>query len=359
MRALSPLGMPMSSTKRALMAVAILVCLLVAGVVLALYRLHRSSPLRPIGVISFVAKPTPDILSQLPAQAPLIAYADVTALRNLPDSPLKALLGLAQNDANADREYKAFVRDTGFDYTRDLDKVSISYWPSSLAAGTVGITQNRALAIADGRFDPPKIKAYALRSGKVVTRGPQSVYEIPGDPPVAFAFLSPTRIALASGRNAVGLLPESNSSAPSAREPVMEALIHRVSAAPLFAVLRTDALPNTFYSSLSNSPQLAQFARSVKDLSLASAPQGNAWDVAVDAECDSIRSAFEIATLLETSRMFGSMALNDPKTRAQMTKEQAEVLAALLREAKVTHEGVWVRVHFGITAEMMRLAASR
>jgi hypothetical protein len=351
--------MPMSSTKRALIAVGIIVCLLVAGALLGLYRLRRQSQLPPFGGISFPAKAPPDILSQLPAQAPMIAYADVKTLRDLPDSPLKVLLGLASSDPNADREYKAFVRDTGFDYTRDLDKVSMSYWPMSVAARPGGIEQNRALAIADGRFDQQKIKAYALRSGKVVRRGAQSVYEIPGNPPVSFEFLSPTRIALASGRNSASLLPDSNSPASSAREPAMQALIDRVLGAPVFAVVRTDALPNTFYSSLSNSPQLAQFARSVKDLSLAGAPKGNELQVALDAECDSIKNAFEIATLLETSRMFGSMALADPKIRAQMTKEQAEALTALIREAKVTHEGVWVRINFAVTAEMMRLAASR
>jgi hypothetical protein len=323
-----------------------------------LYGLHRQSQLRPIGVISFVAR-TPDILSQLPPQAPAVAYADVSALRNLPDSPLKAMLGLANSDPSADREYRNFVHDTGFDYTRDLDKVGIAYWPASLAAAPGGIEQNRALAIADGRFNPQKIKAYALRTGKVVTRGAQSVYEIPGNPPVSFKFLSPARIALASGRNAENLLPESDSPTSPAREPAMQALIRRVSGAPIFAVMRTDALPSTFYSSLSRSPQLAQFARSVKDLSLAGAPEGNELQVALDAQCDSIKSAFEIATLLETSRMFGTMALDDPKTRAQMTKEQAEVLAALLHEAKVTHDGVWVRINLGITVEMTRLAAAR
>jgi hypothetical protein len=351
--------MPISSTKRSLIAVAILMCLLIAGAMLALHRLHRQSQLPPISAIRFPAKAPPDTLSQLPPQAPMIGYADVKTLRNLPDSPLKVLLGLASSDPNADREYKAFVRDTGFDYTRDLDKVSMSYWPTSVAATPSGIEQNRALAIADGRFDHQKINAYALRSGKVVTRGAQSVYEIPGNPPVSFEFLSPTRMALASGRNAESLLPNSNSPASSAREPAMQALIDRVSGAPVFAVVRTEALPNTFYSSLSNSPQLAQFARSVKDLSLAGAPQGKELQVALDAECDSIKNAFEIATLLETSRMFGSMALEDPKMRTQMTKEQAEALAALIREAKITHDGVWVRINLAITAEMTRLLASR
>lgn len=350
--------MPLSSTKRALIAVAAIVCVLVAAAVIALRRLHHESHPGTVALFRLPTEP-PDILSLLPPEAPASAYADITALRKLPASPLNAALGLTQSDPHADREYRAFVRDTEFDYTRDLDTVAIAYWPENLSSTREEIDLNRALSIADGRFDQQKIKKYALRTGKLVKRGAQSIYEVPGNPPVAFEFLSATRIAIGSGPNADALLPGSNSSTLGAREPAMQALVRRVSGAPIFAVMRTDAIPSTFYSNLKNQAQLAQIVRSVKDISLAGAPQGNDLQVALDAECNSARSAFELTALLETSRMLGSMALADPKIRADLTKEQAEFLATVLREAKITHDSVWVRVNFNVTPGMMQLALSR
>jgi len=350
--------MPLSSTKRALIAAIIIVCVLAAAAAIALHRFHRELQLRPVAVFNFPTK-TPDILTLLPANAPAIAYADVTALRNLPDLPVNAALGLAQSDPHADREYRAFVRDTGFDYTRDLDKVAVAYWPENVSATRGGIEQNRALSIADGRFNQQKITSYALRTGKAVKRNAQSMYLVPGNPPVAFEFLSSSRIALASGPNADVLLPGSNKSVSSARDPAMQELVHRVSGAPIFAVVRTDAIPSSFYSGLKNQAQLAEIVRSVKDVSLAGAPLGNDLQIALDAECDSTRSALGLTVLLETSRMLGSMALTDPKIRNDLTKEQAEFLATVLREAKVTHDGAWVRINFSVTPQMMQLATSR
>jgi hypothetical protein len=349
--------MPLSSTKRALIAAIIIVCVLAAAAAIALHRSHHESQLRPVVVSNFPTK-TPDILTLLPANAPAIGYADVTALRSLPDLPLNAALGLTKSDPHADREYRAFVRDTGFDYTRDLDKVAIAYWPENVAATRGGIQQNRALSIADGRFDQQRITSYALRRGKIVKRNTQPMYEVPGNPSVAFEFPSSTRIALASGPNADALLSGSDKSVSSARDPAMQALVRRVSGAPIFAVVRTDAIPSSFYSGLKNQAQLAEIVRSVKDISLAGAPMGKDLQIALDAECDSTRSALGLTVLLETSRMLGSIALTDPKIRSDLTKEQAQFLATVLRQAKVTHDGAGVRINFTVTPEMMQLATS-
>jgi hypothetical protein len=340
--------MPITARKRALLATAALVCLAAAGAGLYLYRQHR-----PLAGAS--AGSAPDILSQLPAGAPAIAYIDVAALRQLQDSPLAAVLGLAKPGPGGDREYEAFVRDTGFDYTRDLDRVAIAFWPTNPSAPAGGLAENRVLAIASGRFDQQKIEAYALRSGKAITRGAQSLYEMPGKPPVSFAFLSPMRIVLASGKGAEDLLPLANSPALDA---AMQQRIARVAGAPIFAVARTDDLPNSFYANFRNSPQLERLARSVRGLSLAGQPDGDEIRTALDAECDSMTSAIEIATLLDGFRMIGSMALADPKTRREMTKEQAALLDALVRQAKVTHQDRWVRLRLDITPAMLAVSAS-
>ncbi|HXO04669.1 MAG TPA: hypothetical protein VN884_03445, partial [Candidatus Sulfotelmatobacter sp.] len=80
---------------------------------------------------------------------------------------------------------------------------------------------------------------------------------------------------------------------------------------------------------------------------------GNSMNLALDAESDSMKNAFEISTLLDTFRMVGSMALHDPKMRGQMTRQQAAFLAALLAQTKVAHQDKWVRLSLQITPEML------
>src|SRR5580700_5720840 len=199
--------MAMSSTTRAWIVVAILLVGLLGGAA-ALYFWHNR-PLPPI--VSTVpgapaAAPPSDILSELPPDAPVVAYIDAASLRSLQNSPLAAALGLASPGPQADRDYANFVRDTGFDYTRDLDHAAIAVWPAGVGTPDNVLGEDRVLAIADGRFDQQKIKAYALRTGKEIAGGPQPAYEVPGNPLVCLTFLSPTRIALASGRNSTELL---------------------------------------------------------------------------------------------------------------------------------------------------------
>src|ERR1700687_5130212 len=129
---------------------------------------------------------TPNILNELPPDAPIVAYIDVAAMRKLQTSTLAAILGLTGTNPVADKEYAKFVSDTGFDYTRDLNAVAIALWPSGLESSSKSANENRVLAIAEGRFDQQKIKAYALRTGKIVMRGNYSIYSVPGDPAVAF-----------------------------------------------------------------------------------------------------------------------------------------------------------------------------
>lgn len=332
------------ATKRALITVLVLVCL---GAAAAGFYLHRARSPLPAGA---AANPgaAPSVLSELPPDAPGLAYIDVAALRGLQGSPLAAMLGLAGASPETDRDYADFVRATGFDYTRDLDKTTIAFWLAS-RIGPAGIF-DRAVAIADGRFDQPKIKAYALRTGHVIARDDESIYVVPGNPPDAFEFLSPTRIVLASGKDPVNLLGPFKS---SPRDPATQALIARVSAASLFAVARTDNLPPTFYSVFRSYPQLEQLARNIQGLTLAGQPKASDLQLTLDAQCDSMTHAIETSTLLDGLRMLGSMALSDPKTRREMTRDQAAFATALLGQAKITHQDRWVRLTLDVTPAML------
>ena len=336
--------MPTPAAKRVLIALVVLICLAAAATGFYLHRARRPLP------AAAAANPgaAPSVLSELPADAPALAYIDVAALRKLQGSPLAAVLGLAGASPASDRDYANFVRATGFDYTRDLDKAAIAFWPAG-RIGSAGIF-DRAVAIADGRFDRAKIEAYALRTGRVIARGSESIYVVPGNPPDAFEFLSPTRIMLASGKDPVSLLGPFQS---RPRDPVTQALIDRVSAASLFAVARTDNLPSTFYSVFHSYPQLEGLARNIQGLTLAGQPKASDLQLTLDAQCDSMTHAIEVSTMLDGLRMLGSMALSDPKTRREMTRDEVALATAVLAEAKLTHQDRWVRLTFDVTPTML------
>jgi hypothetical protein len=352
--------MSTNSTRRALIVLAVFLLLILAAVGGFYYWQHRPLPpmVSPVAGVA-VSGPEPGILSELPSDAPVIAYVDVAALRKLQNSPLAAVLGLTSPGPRADREYAAFVRDTGFDYQRDLDHAGVAMWPAGFGTPNNVLGDDRVLSIADGRFDQQKIKAYALRTGRATTSGAHEVFEVPGNPPVSVEFLSPTRIALASGKNASTLLAAINASGSVPRDPVLQSRIERVASAPIFAVARTAQLPVSFYANFHNAPQLEALIRSIQALTLAGQPDGDNLKVGVDAESDSMKNAMQISFLLETGRMAGSMALSTPDAKRQMTREQIDFLNSLLSDAKITHRDKLVRLNFTVTRDMLAAAPSR
>src|SRR6202011_345851 len=95
-----------------------------------------------------------------PADAKAVFFADLTELR---PTQFAALLFKWAPRPAADAEYAQFVRDTGFDYERDLDRAALAV----IKRGS----DTTFFAVADGRFDRKKITAHALQSGTHEVRG--------------------------------------------------------------------------------------------------------------------------------------------------------------------------------------------
>jgi hypothetical protein len=351
--------LPLSSTKRAWLAAGVLVMLAAAAVTACLHFARRSASTaasKAAGPPIYSASPqqiryTVEVIDELPGDAPGVAYIDVETLRKLQASPLAEILGLRGDPGPEDAEYRKFVRETGFDYTRDLDRAAIAVWFDGLG-DSIGAASadSRACAIADGRFNEGKIRAYALKSGRLRVSGSRIVYEIPGKPFVSFEFLSPARIAIASGTRSTELLARRRQ---TTRDPAFQARIDRVVGAPLFAVLRADALPDSFYANFKSSPQIDSLARTLRTLTLAAQSQRDTLKIVLDGESTSAKDALAISTLLEISRMGASMALPDSKTSAQMSPVQATFMDALVRRSRISHQDRWVRLDFDITPEML------
>ncbi|HXN24485.1 MAG TPA: hypothetical protein VOA41_17230 [Candidatus Dormibacteraeota bacterium] len=305
----------------------------IAGAGIFMYSYAR----RHAGGIAPAADP-PELVELAPVDSTVLLYADVAALRS--SAFVMRLLAMVP-PVTKDRDYAEFVRATGFDYERDLDRLVLAM----LDEGKNAVTT----AIVDGRFDQKKIAAYALRTGKLEKQTSGDVYLIPAKSPgktVVIRFLNSNRILLTDSRKLQPASepipkPSANTSERGNRSaPEMQERIARVSGAPLFAVAKLDSAMQKKEFSFHDirSEQLENLARSVRWLSLAARPEGDRVDLALDGECDTAENAQQLAGTLEGLRIMGRMALADPKTGRQMDPATLRVLGTLLRSAEVSRD---------------------
>src|SRR5579864_5810946 len=110
------------------------------------------------------------LLAGMPVDAGAVLFVDLADLR-----PTRFAAELFQwaprTSSDVDAEYSQFLRDTGFDYERDLDRVALAL----LKRGA----DTLFFAVADGRFDRRKISAYALRTGTREVHGSREIFIVP------------------------------------------------------------------------------------------------------------------------------------------------------------------------------------
>ncbi|MFZ0640216.1 MAG: hypothetical protein WA020_10740 [Candidatus Acidiferrales bacterium] len=285
-----------------------------------------------------------DLIQQLPAGAPAIVFVDVAALRA--SSFANELVSLAPTSAQ-DPAYTEFIRATGFDYSRDLDRAAIALWPQT--------SSTSVLALAQGRFDQAKIESYALRFGRLVKTRNHKIYEVREENStrvIRFTFLASGEIALADGPALSQVLGAQNS---HRLDPEMSARVARVSGAPVYAVARTQDLPADLGIDSSHSAQLARLLRSVHAITAAARPAAADLKVSASAECDSTLDAFQLSTALQGLLWMGRAALADSKTQQQIGPQWPAV-DALLKAADISHDGHLVQLRIQITPQMLQAA---
>ncbi len=284
----------------------------------------------------------PDLIALAPAHSSYFFYADLGALRS---SPLLAQLSAAAPPPTADRDYAAFVRATGFDYSRDLDRVLLVVRPGPVGSFTV--------ALAEGRFDRDKIASYVLRTGKIERQNGVDVYVVPTEKPsksITIAFLGANRIALADGPS---LEPVLAAHPPGALEPAMRERLARVAGSTFFAVGQVGQVPEDFSLGGMRSDQFSNLVRSLRWITLAARPEGERLRVAVEGECDTLESARQLAGTLDGLRVLGQALLADPKTRQKLGPENVSGLETLLGAVGVSRDDQRVRVLLELTPEML------
>lgn len=284
------------------------------------------------------------LVDQLPAGASGLIFVNVAALRS---SSFANELSAINPSSGQDPAYSEFVRATGFDYTRDLDRAAVALWPQTSATSV--------LALAEGRFDRSKITRYALRNGRLVKSQGRDIYEIREQNSsrlIRFSFLTPDKIALADGPALSQLL-----GAPNLHrlDPQMSARIARVSDAPLYAVFRTQDLPKDLNLDVSRSAELARLLRSIHAISASGRPSSDNLRFFASAECDSTLKAIQLSAAFQGLLWMGRAALADSKAQQQIGP-QWPALDALLKTADISHNGHMVELRVEITPQILQAA---
>jgi hypothetical protein len=303
------------------------------------------------------------ILSAMPSGASVVVYADFAELRQ---SPFPAELYSWAPQPTIDADYAQFVRATGFDYERDLDRVAIA---------AIKRTQTTEFfAIASGRFDRTKITAYALQSGTREMRSGHEIFSVPlSSPPsnttstaadpqkISFTFLRKDRIALTNSADLVAFLsqPQAGQDAKDWRER-----FERLAGSPGFAVIRQDAAPGSTLATHApggwQSPQLAALLDQLQWITIAGKPDGDRLRVVTEGECTADPASRQLADLLDGVLLLAQAGLNGPQVRQQLAPQAREAYLEMLKSADVSRldrgETKSVRLVFDVTPKFLQAA---
>ncbi len=293
------------------------------------------------------------LLQLVPADATAVIYVDLDELRA---SPFLAELYAWIPHSSEDSEYLQFVRDTGFSYERDLQRVVV-------AISNHGSVTN-IFAIADGKFDRKKIEAFFDRNGKSAQHGKWKAFRLnatANEKPLWVAFLSNERIAFSDFENpSAGVSATPSDSFHGEWNPRFE----RLAGSPLFAVIRQDpsiesalnaAAPGGFHS-----PQLSALLGQLQWISIAGKPDSDQLRVVAEGECLAPLTASQLSDFLQGLLLLAQNGLNDPKLRQKMNPEEREAYLELLKSADIQKidRGEWksVRVMLEITPKFLDIA---
>jgi hypothetical protein len=294
-----------------------------------------------------------EILSLLPADASVVFFADFGELR---PAPFLAQLYAWAPKPQADVEYAQFVKDTGFDYERDLNRIAI-------AVESRG-QDSTLFAIVEGRFDREKVSAYALKDGSSTKMGAREIFSVPGAGTarnISFAFLRNDRIAFTNDANLNVFLD-----AKKRPEGVADwrARFERLAGSPVFAVIRQDASVGAALAEKApgglRSPQLSTLLDQLQWITIAGKPENDRLRVISEGECAAESTARQLADVLNGVVILAEGGLNDPKTRQHLDPAMRAAYLDLLKSAEVSKvdrgDTKSVRLVFEITPGLLEAA---
>ena len=294
-----------------------------------------------------------ETLALMPTDASAILFADFDGLRQ---APFVAKLYAWAPKPQSDADYAQFVKETGFDYERDLQSITIAVEKRG---------QDSALfAVLDGNFDRPKISAYALKDGSAVKTGEREIFSVPvsgTSKKISFVFLRNDRIAATDDSNLAVFLQ-----AKKRTDDVADwrARFERLAGSPVFAVVRQDAAVGTALAAQAprglRSPQLSTLLDQLQWITLAGKPENDRLRVVAEGECTAEATARQLVDLMNGVVILAQLGLNDAKTRQQLDPAAREAYLEVLKSAEVSKidrgDTKSVRLVFDITPGLLEAA---
>ena len=289
-------------------------------------------------------------LSAVPSGASSVVFADFEELRR---SPFATELYNWVPKSQPDAEYAQFLRATGFDYERDLDRIAISVLKDG--------KEIQLFAIAQGRFDRKKIEAYASQSGTYENYGGREIFSVTVNESgrkISFAFLSKDEMALTDAPDLVALLavPSNSSDARDWRERFA-----RVAGSPVFAIMRQDAAAGTALASRTpgglQSPQLSALLDQLQWITLAGKPEERSLRVVAEGESSSEQTSRQLSDVLSGILILAQAGLNGPQTRQQLDPQMRDAYLQIIKGANVSRldrgDTKSVRLVFDVTSSFL------
>lgn len=299
------------------------------------------------------------LLSWMPEDAGAVLFLDLDELRRAPF--FADLLAWAPKP-DADPEYRQFVRDTGFDYEKDLDRLAVGFEQQG--------AQKIFFAVGDGHFDERKIKAYAEKTGAVQKSGGMEILPSPiagSSAHLFFTFLTKRRLAITNSNDFSSWLH----SGKAADDAEWRERFARVAGSPVFAVMRNEALKEAFSADPASqalarkatgglsSPQLSSLLAQLQWLTVAGKPENNKLRVALDAESLEDKNAQQLADLLNGVALLARAGLSNARTQ-QLGAATRESYLALLKSVEVSRidrpDSKSVRLMFDVTPDLLKSA---
>jgi hypothetical protein len=265
------------------------------------------------------------MLGQLPADTDAIFFLDFDALRA---SPFLAQILAWAPQTSEDTEYAQFVKETGFDYERDLDRVAIAIMPA-------GSASNFFLE-AEGRFNRKKIEGCVSKYGKPQTLSGRVFFSLPlgnSTRTAYLTFLRDDRVALSSTPLAFTATAPRRISSEEWSEH-----FRRLAGAPIFGIFHQDSSLLNYAQQVPGgyrSPQLAALLGQLDWLTIAAKPEGEVLRVVADGETGSETTVRQLQEMLGGIVLLVHGGLNEPRTRRDLNPQVREALLGLLDSTEI------------------------
>src|ERR1700687_5618285 len=287
-----------------------------------------------------------ELLKLIPPDSSAVIYADLQELRA--GGFLAEIFSWAPRPP-IDADYAEFLRSTGFDYERDLNRIVIAVQQNKVVQQNNAMQQNLPdtplFAVAEGNFNRAKISAYAAKSGITEKRAGYKIFSAPvnnSSRRLKFTFLRNDCIALTNEPDLVPLLSSAgkNPDTPNTGDlGDWRTRFDRLAGSPLFAVIRQPPATADLLSRQApggwRSPQLSALFNQLQWITLAAKPDATGFRLVNESGRTPQKHTRQLSDLLTGIVALAEGGLNDAKTRKQMNPQTREAYLELLNSVNV------------------------